>query len=114
MIPKGSQFQTFTKASFKGNKGLCGQPLSTSCGNDDVSNLPFEAGDELRDGFKFSDILIATEIGYALGLGLVIMPLLFWSRWRNEYYKCIDKILMSILCRRHKKSSLSQKIRRRN
>ncbi|CAM8897540.1 unnamed protein product [Rhodiola kirilowii] len=99
MIPEGRQFQTFTDASFKENKGLCGQPLNVSCGNEGVSsppNPPYEAEDELGDGFMFRDIFIATEIGYALGCGLVIMPLLFWSTWRKRYYKYIDKVLKSI------------------
>lgn len=30
-IPQGSQFQTFTELSFKGNKELCGPPLNKSC-----------------------------------------------------------------------------------
>ncbi|CAM8891938.1 unnamed protein product [Rhodiola kirilowii] len=77
-----------------GNKGLCGQPLNASCGNESVNSSPnpsYEAEDELGDGFKFRDIFIATEIDYVLGLGLVIMPLLFWSTWRQRYYKYIDK-----------------------
>nr|GFC51580.1 receptor-like protein 12 [Tanacetum cinerariifolium] len=32
-IPQGSQFQTFTDLSFKGNQGLCGIPLNTTCDN---------------------------------------------------------------------------------
>ncbi|KAL7248597.1 hypothetical protein ACSBR2_003352 [Camellia fascicularis] len=31
MIPKGSQFQTFSETSFEGNPGLCGTPLNVSC-----------------------------------------------------------------------------------
>ncbi|CAM8891941.1 unnamed protein product [Rhodiola kirilowii] len=95
MVPQGSQFQTFTEASFMGNEGLCGQPLKKSCGDGGESSPPNQSS-EAED--KFRDIFIATEIGYALGLGLVIMPLIFWSRWRNGYYEWIDKVLMSIFC----------------
>ncbi|CAM8891930.1 unnamed protein product [Rhodiola kirilowii] len=98
-IPEGSQFNTFTEDSFKENKGLCGQPLNLSCGNEGVNRPPnpsYEAEDELGDDFKFRDIFIATEIGYAFGFGLVIMPLFFWSTWRKRYYKCIDKVLNGI------------------
>ncbi|PWA98536.1 leucine-rich repeat protein [Artemisia annua] len=38
-IPHGSQFQTFTELSFKGNQGLCGIPLSKTCDND-TSEIP--------------------------------------------------------------------------
>ncbi|KAL9660237.1 hypothetical protein QQ045_025050 [Rhodiola kirilowii] len=99
MIPMGRQFQTFTEASFKGNKGLCGQPLTTSCGNEGVTPNPsLEAKDKLWNDLEFRDIFISAEIGYTLGLGLVIMPLLFWSTWRDRYYKCVDKILNSMCC----------------
>ncbi|CAM8888955.1 unnamed protein product [Rhodiola kirilowii] len=117
MIPKGRQFQTFMEASFKGNKGLCGWPLNTRCGNDGVSSPPnalYDAEDRPGDGIMFKDIFLATEIGYALGLGLIIMPLIFWSRWREEYYECIDKVLMNIFYCQLKKSPVSHKIRRRN
>ncbi|CAM8888914.1 unnamed protein product [Rhodiola kirilowii] len=112
MIPKGMQFQTFTEASFKRNRGLCGQPLSTSCGNVGVSSPP-NPSSEYED-HKVRDIFIATGIGYTLGLGLVIMPLIFLSRWREKYYECIDKVLMNIFYCQPKKLLVSRKIRRRN
>ncbi|GAB4829727.1 hypothetical protein Ancab_040656 [Ancistrocladus abbreviatus] len=39
-IPKGNQFNTFGNDSFEGNLWLCGNPLSTKCGNIEVLSSP--------------------------------------------------------------------------
>ncbi|RVW64434.1 Receptor like protein 42 [Vitis vinifera] len=36
-IPQGKQFTTFPNASFDGNSGLCGSPLSRACGSFEAS-----------------------------------------------------------------------------
>ncbi|CAM8922673.1 unnamed protein product [Rhodiola kirilowii] len=91
MIPNGGQFQTFSKDSFLHNKGLCGFPLNTSCAKDvKVKPLP-------KPFFEVEgSVLISTEVGYAVGLGLIIMPLLFWTRWRMKFYEITDNILLKI------------------
>jgi Leucine-rich repeat (LRR) protein len=65
-IPRGNQFGAFDNTSFDANPGLCGEPLSKKCGNDDDS-LPAPKEDEgseypLEFGWK------VVVIGYASGL----------------------------------------------
>uniref|UniRef100_A0A7N0ZSV3 Verticillium wilt resistance-like protein n=1 Tax=Kalanchoe fedtschenkoi TaxID=63787 RepID=A0A7N0ZSV3_KALFE len=96
MIPTGPQFQTFTEASFMHNKGLCGFPLSTSCAKE--AELDRSAA---KPSLEVEwEVMISAEVGYAVGMGFVIMPLLFWPRWRMRYYEFLEKSLKRILCRR--------------
>uniref|UniRef100_A0A7N0TAG3 Verticillium wilt resistance-like protein n=1 Tax=Kalanchoe fedtschenkoi TaxID=63787 RepID=A0A7N0TAG3_KALFE len=96
MIPTGPQFQTFTEASFMHNKGLCGFPVSTSCAKE--AELDRSAAKPSLD--VEWEVMISAEVGYAEGMGFVIMPLIFWPRWRMRYYEFLEKSFKRILCRR--------------
>ncbi|CAI0455156.1 unnamed protein product, partial [Linum tenue] len=67
-IPGGNQFGTFDNASYVGNEGLCGIPLSKKCeGDDDDGHEVFEP--EFESNGALLDWVFA-GIGY--GCGLVI------------------------------------------
>ncbi|KAL6311444.1 hypothetical protein AAG906_005349 [Vitis piasezkii] len=78
-IPQGNQFATFSNASFDGNPGLCGSPLSRACGS-------FEASPSSKQGstsefdWKFvlmgygSGLVIGVSIGYCL------------TSWKHEWF----------------------------
>ncbi|GLT92736.1 hypothetical protein SLE2022_105600 [Rubroshorea leprosula] len=93
-IPRGSQIQTFTEDSFKDNKGLCGTPLK-DCGSDvqPPSTVPTSKGNNSDNGTKIDWNLISVEVGVVFGLAIVILPLLFWKRWRIWYYTRVDRVL---------------------
>ncbi|XP_017979602.1 PREDICTED: receptor-like protein 12 [Theobroma cacao] len=43
LIPQGNQFNTFLNDSYRGNLGLCGFPVSKSCGKDEEQEPPESA-----------------------------------------------------------------------
>ncbi|GKV22034.1 hypothetical protein SLEP1_g31938 [Rubroshorea leprosula] len=93
-IPKGNQLQTFSKDSFNDNKGLCGVPLKENC-KSNVSST--SEGNNSNNGTHIDWNLISVEVGFVFGLAIVILPLVFWKRWRIWYCKRIDTILFRLL-----------------
>lgn len=91
-IPTASQFNTFEEGSFGGNKGLCGNPLNISCV--EAESKP-EYEQYSNDKIQWE--MISAEIGFSVGLGIVVMPLLFYKRWRRYYYEHVDRALSKIL-----------------
>nr|XP_048317864.1 receptor-like protein 43 isoform X3 [Ziziphus jujuba var. spinosa] len=99
-IPKGTQIQTFLAASFQDNEGLCGPPLTPSCKNDEVALPPktsHEASHHNSGNKEIKWDLISAEVGFIVGFGTVIGPLVFSSKWRKRYYDRVEDIAYSIL-----------------
>ncbi|XP_022767790.1 receptor-like protein 12 [Durio zibethinus] len=93
-IPTTTLLQSFAKASFENNAGLCGPPLKRKC------QLPPAIKQSSFDSRTRSHIhwnFISAEIGFFFGFGIVITPLIFWKRWRIWYYKRIDLALIRLL-----------------
>ncbi|XP_059650387.1 receptor kinase-like protein Xa21 [Cornus florida] len=103
-IPTGSQFQTFSEASFLGNPGLCGFALNTSCSDSKVAPN-FEDGHSTSE----SEVYLSAALGFIVGLGIIIWPLVFCRRWRRWYYKHVDRVfLRRIIQRRVYRNSIRQ------
>jgi hypothetical protein len=94
-IPRGNQFGTFGNTSFDANSGLCGEPLSKKCGNDDDS-LPAPKEDE-GSGYPLEFGGKVVVIGYATGLliGVILGCVMntrkyewvvknYFARWQNN------------------------------
>ncbi|KAI5663317.1 hypothetical protein M9H77_22640 [Catharanthus roseus] len=97
-IPRGNQFQTFSEASFQGNKNLCGEPTGISCRDDGISGSP-SLEEEFSDSdakIKWGIVLVFAEAGYIFGLGLIVVPLLLCRQWRNYYSWQLDKFLIKV------------------
>ncbi|KAG7965130.1 hypothetical protein I3843_09G208500 [Carya illinoinensis] len=93
-IPRIKQFATFSETSYEGNKGLCGFPLKENCSGDGVPPI-------FEETHSNSEIVVdwnylSAELGFVFGFGIVIVPLMFWKRWRFWYSKKIDDILFKI------------------
>ncbi|CAI9091711.1 OLC1v1026807C1 [Oldenlandia corymbosa var. corymbosa] len=88
-IPRGQQFNTFENSSYLGNPGLCGFPLSNTCGANDQlpkSRPRVEEDEEFFNGFTWKAVMI----GYGCGMviGFLIGCLIFITgkpEWFNEF-----------------------------
>ncbi|GLT32398.1 hypothetical protein SLA2020_070680 [Shorea laevis] len=89
-IPSGRQFQTFSEDSFKDNKGLCGMPLKENCS---ANVVPTSEDKHSDDGSHINWNFLSAELGFVFGFGIVILPLMFWKRWRVLYCKRVDGLL---------------------
>ncbi|GAB4839356.1 hypothetical protein Ancab_039882 [Ancistrocladus abbreviatus] len=68
-IPHGNQFDTFSNDSYKGNIGLCGNPLSRSCGNSEVGPLPQPNSSNEEDDTSSTLVeWVVISMGYLSGL----------------------------------------------
>ncbi|KAI4353399.1 hypothetical protein L6164_002352 [Bauhinia variegata] len=92
-IPTGSQLQLFEAASYKGNKGLCGPPLIQNCSYDRV---PPPSRISHSDASSTNWKIISAELGFTFGIGMVILPIIFWKRWRLMFSEFLDRILYDI------------------
>ncbi|KAL8146616.1 receptor-like protein 7 [Apium graveolens] len=95
-IPTASQFYTFEEESFMGNKALCGNPLNISCV--EAERKPSSGPKYEQDSSdKIQWEMISAEIGFSVGLGIVVLPLFFYKRWRRYYYEHVDRALSKII-----------------
>ena len=97
-IPQIKQFATFLETSYKGNKGLCGFPLNIECKYDEPGELPPKFEETHSRSWIWTDWknYISAELGFIFGFWVVIWPLVYWKRWRIQYYKHVDDILIKI------------------
>jgi len=89
-IPTGTQLQSFYASSFEGNDGLYGPPLT------ETPNKPHPQPTCERLAHSIDWNFLSVELGFVLGLGIIIGPLLIWKKWRVSYWKLVDKILCCI------------------
>ncbi|PRQ57877.1 putative leucine-rich repeat-containing, plant-type, leucine-rich repeat domain, L [Rosa chinensis] len=92
-IPSGAQFSTFDAASFEGNKGLWGPPLTTY---NRTGFSPKLEANHSNPGHEIDWDIICPEIGFTCGFGISIGSLLFCKRWRKWYYRAMYNMLLKI------------------
>ncbi|KAL6890243.1 hypothetical protein ACP4OV_009006 [Aristida adscensionis] len=91
-IPSGRQLDTLymmNPSMYDGNIGLCGPPLQRNCPSNNLS----EHGDNKRDDHHLEPMFFyfGLGIGYAVGLWVVFLSLLFHKTWRIAYFRLFDK-----------------------
>ncbi|OAY43748.1 receptor-like protein 35 [Manihot esculenta] len=92
-IPTSTQLQSFSAASFEGNKGLCGPPLAENCTNTSASPTTRQKNSRYEFDWQF----IVPGLGFGLGAGAVVAPFMFLKQTNKWLDKRIDKILMVLL-----------------
>ncbi|XP_057446827.1 receptor-like protein 7 [Lotus japonicus] len=91
IIPTGSQIQLFEASSFEGNDDLHGPPLEPA-NNPPVPPLPPQPACR-RLACTVDWNFLSAELGFSCGIGIVILSLLFWKKWRIWYWKLVDRVL---------------------
>ncbi|CAL8174697.1 unnamed protein product [Prunus armeniaca] len=96
-IPTSTQFSTFPEASFTGNKGLWGPPLTVD-NKAGLSPPPTVNGRPPNSGHhpEVNWDLISVEIGFTFGFGVAIGSLVLCKRWSKWYYRAMYNILLKI------------------
>ncbi|GMH28648.1 hypothetical protein Nepgr_030491 [Nepenthes gracilis] len=73
-IPQGEQFDTFENNSYLGNLGLCGNPLSKKCGDDEAPLQPpprmvqDDSDSKIKGTFGWAIVGIGYGCGTTIGL----------------------------------------------
>lgn len=91
-IPTSTQLQSFSNYSFLGNKGLCGPPLMVDC-----NIKPDHPTDKVESRTDVNWDIIAAEIGFVFGFGIINGPLVFSRRWRTWYFERLEDITYHII-----------------
>ncbi|XP_028764514.1 putative receptor like protein 25 [Neltuma alba] len=91
-IPSGTQIQSFEASSFIGNDGLCGPPLTPNCSTNEIPGMSRSSHSESSIDWNF----ISGEVGFVFGIGIVLLPLLFWKSWRIWYWEHVDDLLYRV------------------
>ncbi|XP_058214631.1 receptor-like protein 19 [Rhododendron vialii] len=110
MIPRGPQLQTFLGTLFEGNKGLWGPPLTAIEAELALPTLNGTQSYTKEDEINW--VYIIATLGYTVGLGVVVVPLLYSKRWRQHYYKPLDRAIVRIL--HHQEQRARHERRREN
>ncbi|PSS34704.1 inactive leucine-rich repeat receptor-like protein kinase [Actinidia chinensis var. chinensis] len=94
-IPSSTQLQSFSETSFEGNERLCGPPLNTSCSNPSTPPSVNKSDSVLRTVFDWQ--FIYTGLGFGIGAGFIVGPLMFWKKLSNCCDEHIERFVWKIL-----------------
>ncbi|KAG6425889.1 hypothetical protein SASPL_110097 [Salvia splendens] len=103
-IPQGKQFNTFTESSYVGNEGLCGFPLNRNCSEKGASQ-PGEVQGEEEDNVFDRGMYVNAALGFVVGVGIIVAPLLLCKKWRNYYNKHLTRFAVLVLPQQNQKST---------
>ncbi|EEF49545.1 serine-threonine protein kinase, plant-type, putative [Ricinus communis] len=91
-IPTGTQLQSFSSFSFKGNKELCGPPVTMNCSGD--SELPgtIDGRGDDQNGQEVNWFYVSVALGFVVGFWGAFGPLVLNRRWRQVYFRFLDSL----------------------
>ncbi|KAI8556183.1 hypothetical protein RHMOL_Rhmol05G0232200 [Rhododendron molle] len=112
MIPSGPQLQLFPGTSFEGNKGLWGPPLATKEAK--LAPPTLNGTQSYAEEDKINWVYIIATLGYTLGFGVIVGPLLYSKRWKQFYYKPLDRVIVRTLHHREQRARHQRRSDNRN
>ncbi|GLT94947.1 hypothetical protein SLE2022_126570 [Rubroshorea leprosula] len=91
-IPSSTQLQSFDASCYAGNE-LCGLPLRHNCSEDNHVVLGTgNGGGNDMDGVEVNWLFVSMTLGFSLGFGSVLSPLVISRRWRHAYNQYLDEM----------------------
>ncbi|XP_058214305.1 receptor-like protein 33 [Rhododendron vialii] len=102
IIPTGPQLQLFPNTSYQGNKGLWGPPLTAK--EAELAPPTLNGTQSYFEEDEINWVYIIATLGYTAGFGVVVVPLLYSKRWRQRYYKPLDRVIVRILHHREQRA----------
>ncbi|XP_074318717.1 receptor-like protein 7 [Silene latifolia] len=97
-IPKSTQLQSFDASSYEGNNGLHGPPLTSITQKGKAPELVQTAGLQESDRVSMLKwMLNGAQVGFWVGVTIIVGPLIYIRRWRQWYYYHVDGLLEKML-----------------
>ena len=90
-IPSSTQLQSLDASRFFGNK-LCGPPLIDNCTIKDVQPNTERKESKVSSGLNVDWFYVSMALGFFVGFGVVLGPLLLNRRWRDLYFQFLDQL----------------------
>lgn len=101
MIPRGTQLDGFTETSFIRNDELCGLPVNKTCIDDGAPPAFLQGEVEREQDYSLREIIVSAALGFVVGLGFIVVPLVFCKRWRSLSNKHLTRIILLVLRRQN-------------
>ncbi|XP_078166519.1 uncharacterized protein LOC144561430 [Carex rostrata] len=89
-IPEAHQFSTFTNASYLGNPGLCGNPLTMQCATT-PSTHEFNTDLPLKSSTNTIGLSVSIGLGLGVGFVFVIWVTMSWENGKKWFTFIIDR-----------------------
>ncbi|XP_028773182.1 receptor-like protein EIX2 [Neltuma alba] len=88
-IPIGTQLQSFDSSSYKGNLGLCGEPLDIKCPGEGKPQESVKFQENI-DTILSREFYWSMTFGFIIGFWGIFGPVLFNRSWRHAYFKFLN------------------------
>ncbi|KAG8612195.1 hypothetical protein MANES_S095308v8 [Manihot esculenta] len=98
-VPNGAQFGTFDENNYRGNPGLCGEPIHKSCKSDEAPQTPPPSADVEEEDEGGIDMVwfYWSFSGAYVTILLVLAAILRINRhWRMLWFYYVDVCIYSI------------------
>uniref|UniRef100_A0A803KVT4 Uncharacterized protein n=1 Tax=Chenopodium quinoa TaxID=63459 RepID=A0A803KVT4_CHEQI len=95
-IPTSTQLQSFNASSYQGNQGLYGPPL-TPIPRIQVNSDSSSQDSDWISKSTFEWMLMGAEVGFPVGITVILGPLLYIKRYREWYCNFLHILVMKIL-----------------